>query len=116
MPPDPDNMSGRATELSEKDFDDFLAKNPRAVIDFWASWCGPCRAMAPIVDRLAEKHMGKVAFGKVDCDKNQALVKRFKVMAIPTLVLFKDGEYAADMVGLVPDAEIDDKIGEVLLG
>ncbi len=109
-------MSGRTTELSEKDFDDFLKKNPRAVVDFWATWCGPCRAMAPIIERLSEKHSGKVAFGKVDCDKNPGLVKRFKVMAIPTLILFKDGENAADVVGLLPDAEIDEKIGEVLLG
>jgi thioredoxin 1 len=108
-------MSGKVMELSEKDFDEFVGRNSRVVVDFWAAWCGPCKAMGPVFDRLSEKHSGKVAFGKVDCDKNPGLVKRFKVMAIPTLILLKDGEYAADLVGLLPDNEIDEKIGEVLL-
>ncbi|MCX6652494.1 MAG: thioredoxin [Methanomassiliicoccales archaeon] len=109
-------MSGRITELSKDDFDDFVSKNPKVVIDFWAGWCGPCRAMAPMIERLAERYAGKVAFAKVDCDKNPELVKRFRVMGIPTLMFLQGGEHAGEIVGLVPDSEIEGKLREVFSG
>ena len=87
--------------------DDVKADNPKLVVDCWADWCGPCRMLSPIIDKLAEDHSGKVAFGKLNVDENQAEVQRFKIMAIPTVLFFKDGEMVDQVVGVVPKEEIE---------
>ncbi len=76
------------------------------LVDFWATWCGPCRALSPIVDTIADEQAGKLKVCKVNVDEEQALAMRFHVMSIPTLILFKNGEAAETMVGAAPKSDI----------
>jgi thioredoxin 1 len=89
-------------ELNGTTFDEAVKNNPSLVVDCWAPWCGPCRMMSPVIDELAEGYRGKVAFAKVNTDENQDIATRFQVMAIPTLLFFKDGKLADRKVGALP--------------
>ena len=77
------------------------------LVDFWASWCGPCKMLAPIVTQIAEEQEGKVKVGKINVDEQQELAAQFRVMSIPTLMLFKGGEVAAQSVGVQPKEQIE---------
>ena len=77
------------------------------LVDFWASWCGPCKMLAPIVDQIAEEQAGKVKVGKINVDEQQELAAQYRVMSIPTLILFKGGEAVAQTVGVQPKAQIE---------
>ena len=82
------------------------------LVDFWAQWCGPCKAIAPILDDLAQKYTGKVKVVKLDVDNNPATPPKFGVRGIPTLILFKDGQVQATQVGLISKAELANFIDE----
>ncbi|MFQ8599162.1 MAG: thioredoxin [Oscillospiraceae bacterium] len=72
----------------------------KALVDFWAPWCGPCRMLSPIIDELAEIADGKVLIGKVNCDENQELASSYNVMTIPTMILFENGKETDRIIGL----------------
>ena len=76
------------------------------LLDFWADWCGPCRMAAPIIDEIAAETAGKVKVGKVNVDEEPELAQKFRVMTIPTLIVFKDGKEAHTSIGVSPKAEI----------
>ena len=78
------------------------------LVDFWASWCGPCRMFSPIVDEFAEENEGKVKVGKINVDEEQELAARYGVMSIPTAMLFKGGEAAATLVGVQPKEALEE--------
>ncbi len=80
------------------------------LVDFFATWCGPCKALTPIVDKLSEEMSGKVKIVKVDIDENSALATEYRVMSVPTMKLFKNGEVVETMVGLRPESELRDKL------
>lgn len=84
--------------LNQQNFDEFTSKGV-ALVDFWATWCGPCKMMAPNVEEIATEYKGKVTVGKVDVDECQELATRFGIMSIPTLIVFKDGEKKEVLVG-----------------
>ena len=84
--------------LNEQNFDEVTSKGV-ALVDFWATWCGPCKMMAPNVEDIATEYKGKVTVGKVDVDECPNLAMRFGIMSIPTLIVFKDGEKKEVLVG-----------------
>ena len=94
-------MAGNGiVEVTDANFDQDVLKSDKPVlVDFWATWCGPCRAIAPIVEELATEFQGKIKIGKMDVDSNSATPMRYKVTGIPTLLVFNKGQVAEQMVG-----------------
>ncbi len=95
----------KVLQLTEADFDrEVLQSTVPVLVDFWAAWCGPCRMVGPIVDRLAEAYDGKAKIAKVDVDAEPGLAARFGVVSIPTILYFKDGKIADALIGANPQA------------
>ena len=92
--------------LTESTFDAAVNAAPLAMVDFWATWCGPCKMMSPIVEKLAEEYDGKALIGKVESDNAMALMQRFGISAIPTLIFFKNGTEIARKVGVMPESAL----------
>lgn len=84
------------------------------MVDFWAVWCGPCRIIAPTVEELAKEYAGKVKVGKLNTDENPDVASRYKIMGIPTIMFFKDGEKVDQIVGAVPKPQLKGKIDSLL--
>lgn len=101
--------------LTEETFEEQVKAAPLAMVDFWATWCGPCKLMGPVVDKMAEEYDGKVVVGKVNADDEMDLVQDFGIMSIPTIIFFKNGEEIDRKVGVVPASELkkvlDDNLG-----
>ena len=101
--------------ITDDNFDVEVAKSDKPVlIDFWATWCGPCRMIAPIVEELAVEYEGRVKIGKVDVDENQQTAIKFGVRSIPTLLIFKDGKLKDTIIGAVPKSQIVSKLNAAL--
>ncbi len=107
--------SSNTLELTDADFDQNVvnASTP-ALVDFWAEWCMPCKMMAPTIDELADEYTGKVVIGKVNTDENRNISMQFGISAIPTVILFKDGEMIKKFVGLQQKADLKAAIDEAL--
>ena len=98
-------------EVTQQNFDTEVLKSDKPVlVDFWAEWCGPCKAIAPIVEELEKQYDGKVKIGKVNVDQQSALSMQYGVMSIPTLVLFKNGKIVDQVVGSVPKTQLESMI------
>ena len=104
-------MSDKITELDSSNFDSAVSDaSVPVVVDFWAPWCGPCKAIAPILDELAEELGDTVKIYKVNVDNNSDIAGKFEIRAIPTILLFKDGQVAENIVGLVEKDDLKAKL------
>lgn len=107
--------SDKVINLDSKNFEEEVMNSDVPVlVDFWASWCGPCKMIAPIIDQLAEDFEGKAKIAKVNVDEEGDLASQFKVMSIPTLILFKDGEIADQTMGARPKGELVKMVQQAL--
>ena len=101
-------MAGNVLEVNDANFEQSVLKSEQPVlVDFWATWCGPCKAIAPIVDEVATSYNGKAKVYKMDVDKNNSTPMRYGVRGIPTLLIFKNGQVAEQIVGFVPKETIE---------
>ena len=103
------------TEVTDQDFEEEVIKSTLPVlVDLWAPWCGPCRMVAPVIDKLAESYEGKFKFCRLNVDENPQTASKYRVMSIPTLIFFKDGEAVDTVIGAVPEQVLQPKIDELL--
>ena len=101
-----------ATAVTEATFDqEVLESETPVIVDFWAEWCGPCHAVAPVLDKIVEERAGAVKLVKVNIDEEQELAERYGIVSIPTMILFEDGEPAAVAVGAQPKGALERSLG-----
>jgi thioredoxin 1 len=106
--------SDAIVHLTDESFEPTLATHAEpVVVDFWAEWCGPCKAIAPVLEELAKEYQGRVTIGKVNVDDHPALAARFQVRSIPTLLIFKAGQVVDQVVGAVPKSQIKKRLDAV---
>ena len=108
-------MSEKIVTLSDATFDEHVkGSDVPVLVDFWAEWCGPCKMISPVLEEIAEEHAGKLQIGKLNIDDNLEVTRRFDVMSIPTLILFKDGEPEVRLIGAKPKGQLLQEIAEYL--
>jgi thioredoxin 1 len=108
-------MSEKIVTLSDATFDEHVKGSEVPVlVDFWAEWCGPCKMISPVLEEIAEEQAGKLQIGKLNIDDNLEVTRRFDVMSIPTLILFKDGEPEVRLIGAKPKGQLLQEIAEYL--
>jgi thioredoxin 1 len=107
----------KPTEVTEATFQSTVLENKLPVIvDFWATWCPPCRILHPIIDQFADDYEGKVAVCKVDVDANQSLAQKYGIRGIPTILMFKNGEIRDQVVGALPKEQLKPKVDALIEG
>ena len=102
-----ESSGNQLLKLSERNFDDIVSGDKPVLVDFWATWCGPCQFMLPIFDKLAKKYGQKVTFGRLNVDDNQGIAMRFDVYAIPTFIVFVNGKAIDRAVGAVGEKGLE---------
>lgn len=101
--------------VGEQTFDKVVLQSEIPVlVDFWAAWCGPCRAVAPILDEIAKEHEGKIRIAKVNVDENPALAAQYRITSIPAMKVFKDGEEVREIIGAMPKPMIEEHLGGII--
>jgi thioredoxin 1 len=105
-------VSTEPFHVTDSNFEQTIKSNKLVLVDFWANWCGPCRALAPTIVELAKEYSGKVLIGKLDVDENPVTAEKFQVFSIPTMIVFKDGQEIDRIVGLCPKNRIIDALAK----
>jgi len=105
-----ENQPNTPLKITDADFDENVKKYETIVIDCWAPWCGPCRMVGPIIEELAKEMQGKIVFGKLNVDENQATSMKHQIMSIPTMLIFKNGELIDKIIGAMPKDELMKKL------
>ena len=104
-----------ALQITDASFDEVVLKSDKPVlVDCWATWCGPCRMLGPVIEELASEYEGRVVVGKVDVDNNQEFAAKYGVRNIPTVLVFKDGEVVGRQVGVAPKKTYTDALDSLL--
>ena len=110
-------MTANIVKLTEANFSQEVLSSAKPVlVDFWAEWCGPCKMIGPLLDELASEYDARVRIGKVNIDEEQALAAQYGIRAIPTLLFFKNGEVAAQIVGMCSKRDLKSNIDKLLGG
>ncbi len=108
-------MSEHVTDVTDANFQvEVLDSNKPGLVDFWAAWCGPCRAIAPVIEELAGQYSGQVAFHKCNVDENPITPGRYSIRAIPTLILFKDGKVVEQITGAVSKSVLEEAVKRLI--
>ena len=107
-------MNSALAEVTSQSFSKFVSGTPVSVVDFSATWCGPCQTLKPILEALATEYKGKVNIGKVDIDQNGDLASQFSVMSVPTIVFFQNGKPVDSMIGVSPKSALKERIEGLL--
>ncbi len=103
---EPQEVIDHPIKADAENFDEILKKHRNVVVDFWAEWCMPCRMISPVIEELARDYAGKVVFAKLNTDENPSIAASYGITGIPTLIFFKNGEPASNVVGALPKAEL----------
>jgi len=104
------NSPNKPIEITDNTFDETKKKYPLFIIDCWAEWCPPCKIIEPMIERLAKEHNGKIVFGRLNVDKNRLTPTKYRIMSIPTLLVFKNGELIDKIIGAMPYDVLNSKV------
>ena len=108
-------MSEKIETFTDATFDENVkASDVPVLVDFWAEWCGQCKMISPVLEEIAQEHEGKIRIGKLNIDDNLDVTRRFDVLSIPTLILFKDGEPQVRLIGAKPKGQLLEEIAQYL--
>src|SRR5437660_7279035 len=108
-------MAGNTVTVTDTSFaDQVLGSDKPVLVDFWATWCGPCKMVAPVLEEIAAEHPDKIIVAKLDIDANPAVPRDYKIMSIPTMILFQDGKPVKQIVGAKPKAALLKDLADIL--
>ncbi|MEA3281463.1 MAG: thioredoxin [Euryarchaeota archaeon] len=106
--------SGEVLVLDDNNLTETVREHPFVVLDCWAEWCGPCKMVAPIIEQLAVEYSGRITFAKLNIDENMGTAMKYQISAIPTMLVFRNGEMAGQIIGALPKNHIEQKLQEFM--
>lgn len=106
--------SGEVLVLDDNNLAETVREHPFVVLDCWAEWCGPCKMVAPVIEQLAKEYAGRITFAKLNIDENMNTATKYRISAIPTMLVFRNGEMAGQIIGALPKNHIEQKLQEFM--